>query len=119
MTEEKTDSPLSLQEIQLIDATDLSSIERHHLRLLAHSLACFKLMANGVSYGPLPKEEDRFQWLLSKPAINDNKDFVIIFLQQLASAANQLEILADQCGISPLELTLAELIKTALSQRKT
>ena len=120
MAEKKIDSPLTIEEIQLIDSTALPSIERHHLRLLAHSLACFKLMANGASNGPLPKEDVRLKWLLSQPAINDNQEFIITLLEQLSCAGNQLEILADQSRISPLELTLEELIKTILlSQRKT
>ena len=68
------DSPLSMEEIQLIESTGLPAIDRHHLRLLAHSLACFKLMAEGLSYGPLPKDEECLAWISSQPVFNNEKD---------------------------------------------
>ena len=111
----ESDSPLSIEEINRIDSTGLSSIDRHHLRLIAHSLACFKAMSNGSNSGPLPKEKERLKWLLAQPALNNEKTFVYELLDQLARAARQLERMADQCNVSPLELTLEELIKSRLS----
>ena len=51
--------PIGYCELAKIEATSLSNIERHHLRLLAHCLASFKEMANGSSMGPLPSEAFR------------------------------------------------------------
>ncbi len=110
----RDDSPLSIEEINRIDSTGLSSIDRHHLRLIAHSLACFKLISHGPNSGPLPKENERLKWLLAQPSLNNEKIFVNNLLDQLASAALQLETIADQFNISPLELTLEELIKSRL-----
>lgn len=115
---ESMDSPLSMEEIQLIESTGLPAIDRHHLRLLAHSLACFKLMAEGLSYGPLPKDEECLSWLSSQPAFINEKDFIIVFFKQLKSAGKQLEVLADECRISPLELTLELLIRTTLGKKE-
>lgn len=103
-------SPLSLSDIQKIDATELPSMERHYLRLLAHCLFCFKEIANGSSFGALPSEEDQFQWLLAQPTLSTDKEFAFILLEQFALVANQLERLAEEFRISPLELTLDELI---------
>ena len=108
------DSPLSFEEIERIDATGLPNIDRHYLRLLAHCLSCFKGMANGSNLGFLPEEQDRLKWLLAKPALIDEREFVFALLDQLASAGLQLEKIADQCNISPLELTLQELIDFSL-----
>ena len=103
-------SPLSFEDIQRIDATGLPMLDRHHLRLLAHCLSCFKLMANGSSEQTLPKEDVRLKWLLAQPALSNEREFVFVLLDQLAGAALQLERLAKECDISPLELTLEELI---------
>ena len=108
------DSPLSFEEIERIDATGLPIIDRHYLRLLAHCLSCFKGMANGSNVGAFPEEQDRLKWLLAKPALIDEREFVFALLDQLASAGLQLEKIADQCNISPLELTLQELIDFSL-----
>ena len=108
------DSPLSLEDIKRIDETGLPSMERHHIRLLAHCLACFKSMAHGRSLGSLPQEKDRLQWCLSQPALSQEDSFVPIFLKQLSSAGLQLERVADEHNVSPLELTLDELIHSSL-----
>ena len=117
MFEHKTAGPLSFEEINLIEETQLPLMDRHHLRLLAHCLACFKSMADGSSCGPLPKEEDRLKWLMSQPTLINEKDFITVFLKQLSGAAKQLEVLADESNISPLELTIERLIDSRL--RKT
>ena len=110
MCEKKITSPLSIEEIKLIDATGLPMVDRHHLRLLAHCLASFKTMANDASSGPLPEEQDRLEWLMSQPAFTNEIDFVIVLLEQFSLAGNQLERLAATLNISPLELTLEKLI---------
>tara|TARA_B100000029_G_scaffold508569_1_gene595805 strand:- start:1089 stop:1457 length:369 start_codon:yes stop_codon:yes gene_type:complete len=111
------DSPLTLDEIQKIDATGLPSIDRHYLRLLAHCLACFKEMASGSSTGEFPIEKDRLKWLLEQPALTNERAFVFVLLEQFAGAAHQLERLAEEYKKSPLELTLDELINWSLRSR--
>ncbi len=107
-------SPLSIDEIKRIDATGLPSIDRHHLRLLAHCLSCFKSISRGSTIGTLPKEQDRLKWIFSQPSLINDREFAFLFLDQLASAGLQLEKLADEYQISPLELTLDELIAASL-----
>ena len=111
-------SPLSVEDLACIDATSLTSIERHHLRLLAHCLACFKSMANGVSIGPLPNELIRREWFLKQPSLFEEKEFISVLLKQFAIAAGNLERLATDCGVSPLELTLEHLISEGLEISK-
>ncbi len=109
-----TDSPLSLQELQHIEATNLPNLERHHLRLLAHCLACFKLMSNGLNTGSLPSEDSRLQWCLDQPSLANESAFVSVLLEQFSVAGQQLEYLADISGKSPLELTLEDLIQARI-----
>ena len=112
-------SPLTEKDIELIDSTGLPNLERHQLRLLAHCLACFKLMNNGSTLGAFPKEQDRLMWCLSQPYLIKDKSFIPIFLEQLSAVASYLEAVANNLNITPLELTLNELIKERLKKFST
>ncbi len=105
-------SPLTLHDIQLIEATDLSSLERHHLRLLAHCLVCFQTMAQGSS--DLPGEKIWLQWCLDQPGLSSEKRFISVLLEQFAAAARQLEEIALNFNIPPMELTLEHLIMASV-----
>ena len=106
-----SESPLSLEDLQKIEDTNLSSLERHHLRLLAHCLACFHSMANGASLGPLPNDQNRLDWCLNQPVLASDKTFIQILLEQFSAAASQLEEIAVKLGVTPLELTLTNLVE--------
>ena len=110
----QSSSPLSISEIQMIEDTKLSILERHHLRWLAHCLACFKDMAQGLNEGSLPNEENRLKWCLTQPMLAKDESFISVLLDQFSGAANQLESLANELGITPLELTLRDLIQKSL-----
>ena len=84
------------------------------MRLQAHCLSCFKTIANGSHQGPLPLEKERLQWCLHHPNFSEDRAFIEVFLEQLAFAGCQLEDLASELGISPLELTLEDLIDAKL-----
>ncbi len=101
---------LTLDEIQRIEGTDLSAMEKHYLRVLAYSLVSFKSMSGESKDGSIPNEEMRLKWLLSKEGYQNDEPFVSAFLNQLITAANQLEHLADYYEIPPLQLTLDHLI---------
>ena len=53
-------SPLSKEDINLIGLTNLSANEKHHLRMLAHCLQCFKSMSKDNPKGLIPVKEE---WL--------------------------------------------------------
>ena len=110
-------SPLSLEEISRIEATNLSSLDRYHLRLLAHCLQCFKSMA-GSDSGPLPDEQARLKWCIEQPTLVHERPFISVLLEQFAVAGNQLERLATDCETSPLALTLDDLIKSSISSKE-
>ncbi len=116
MIEEKIfpDTPLSLQELEKIEQTNLSGLDRHYLRLMAHCLGCFQAMADGSSKGPLPKKNLRLKWCLNQPGLANDSAFISTLLEQFTVAEKQLEKLAEVCGISPLELTVDDLITASL-----
>ncbi len=105
-------SPLSLEEIKRIDQTNLPLLEKHHLRLLAHCLACFKLMSQEESkLNRLPERGDWLKWCLDNPNLKNDKEFLTLLLEQFAVAATQLNTLASKKNIAPLQLCLDDLIE--------
>ena len=113
------DRLLSLEDFHKIEATNLPIVDRYYLRLLAYSLASFKDMVNASSDGSLPLEQYRSQWLMSQPNIANEKDFCAALLEQFDVAAQQLEYLSTCKQISPLALTLQDLIDSRLSCNRT
>ena len=107
------EGPLSRESIARIDATQLPQLERHHLRLLAHCLACFQTMEPTPSDGSLPRETSRRQWCLEQPRIAEDPDFLDRLLEQFDVAALQLETIAQARQVPPLTLTLDALITAA------
>ena len=77
MCEKKITSPLSIEEIKLIDATGLPMVDRHHLRLLAHCLSFFKASSTSksTSSGDFPSKQERLKWLIDQPALSNEEAF--------------------------------------------
>tara|TARA_Y100001968_G_scaffold105064_1_gene94990 strand:- start:62 stop:424 length:363 start_codon:yes stop_codon:yes gene_type:complete len=103
-------SPLSKEDINLIAMTNLSIREKHHLRMLAHCLECFKSMSNTNSGGLIPGKEEWLEWCLKNPIMLKDDEFVQVMFEQFSGAAVQLERLSSDLKVSPLDLTLKNLI---------
>jgi hypothetical protein len=63
--------------------------------------------------GALPNAALRRQWCEQQPVVADDPQFLILLLNQLNNAADQLEEMADDCSKAPLELSLDDLIAAA------
>lgn len=112
-------SPLSHDEIATIEATLLPTLERHHLRLLAHCLASFKEMGSvSGEAGHLPSKTQQSAWISSQPLIGNDQDFSTVLLEQFEAAGQQLERLADQLQTKPLQLTLDDLINACIQEHR-
>ena len=103
-------SPLSKEDITLIALTNLSVSEKHHLRMLAHCLQCFKSMRKDNPRGLLPRKEEWLDWCLKNPIMLKDDEFVQVMFEQLSGAAIQLERLSNDLNVAPLDLTLRNLI---------
>ena len=103
-------SPLTFQELQRIEATHLPALDRHHLRLLAHCLAVFRQISGGRKDGPLPSPKAWELWCIAQPNVAADQEFRDLLLHQLQAAATQLEAMASQNKLTPLELDLNDLI---------
>ena len=108
-------SPLTREMVEAIDATLLPTLERHHLRLLAHCLASFQTMQAPETTGPIPSLDQQRSWCSQQPQLRDDPQFGDLLLQQFQGAARHLETLAESNGITPLELTLSHLIDEAMA----
>lgn len=105
-------SPLSRAEAELIDATLLPHLERHHLRLMAHGLRSFQTMA-GRRQGALPSAGQLEGWLEQQPGLAGDPGFRDAFRLQLIGLGQQLEAIAEAAGCTPLALSLEQLIQWA------
>ena len=103
-------SPLTKEQINLIALTNLSVSEKHHLRMLAHCLQCFKSMSKHNQGGLLPLKEEWLEWCLKNPIMMKDDEFVQVIFEQFSGAAIQLERLSNDLKVPPLDLTLRNLI---------
>ena len=103
-------SPLSNDDINSIGSINLSIVEKHHLRMLAHCLECFKSMSKGNEEGLIPRKEAWLEWCLKNPVMIKDDEFVQVLFEQFSGAALQLERLATTLKVAPLDLTLKDLI---------
>tara|TARA_B100001094_G_C18067147_1_gene738061 strand:+ start:577 stop:960 length:384 start_codon:yes stop_codon:yes gene_type:complete len=105
--------PLNRQQIERIDATLLPAVDRHLLRLQAHCLATFKQIAMPAQEGPLPTRDHWQDWCDRQPQLANDADFREQLMMQFTVIASQLEELARQLKLTPLELKLNDLIRDA------
>ena len=103
-------SPLSKEDINLIALTNLSVSQKHHLRMLAHCLQCFKSMSKNNPKGLIPVKEEWLEWCLKNPIMLKDDEFVQVMFEQFSGAAIQLERLSNDLKVAPLDLTLNNLI---------
>ena len=108
-------SPLTQSDINLIGLTNLSVSEKHHLRLLAHCLQCFKSMPHGNQEGLIPGKEVWLEWCLKNPKMFKDDEFVQVLFEQFSGAAIQLERLSNALKVAPLDLTLRDLMDAYLA----
>ena len=105
--------PLDRQQIERIEATLLPVVDRHLLRLQAHCLVTFQQIAMPIREGPLPTRDRWQEWCDQQPQLADDTEFSDQLMMQFTVIASQLEELASQLQLSPLELKLNDLINNA------
>ena len=105
--------PLDRQQIERIDATLLPVVDRHLLRLQAHCLATFQQIAMPQQQDPLPTRDRWQDWCDGQPQLANDAEFREQLMMQFTVIASQLEELASQLQLTPLELKLKDLINNA------
>lgn len=106
---------LSPDELHQLEATLLPTLERHHLRLLAHGLRTLQAIA-GRRSGELPPDAALAAWAAAQPVIAADAGFEQAFLTQMGHVAAQLTAIATAVGKEPLGLDLADLVQWATGE---
>ncbi len=117
--ESPIDPFLNLEDIQKIERSDLSIIEKHHLRLMAHCLASFKSMTNANDTKDFPSDETLYNWCAKQASLEEHQTFIPLLVNQFAIARSYLNELAKTYETSLLEITLDNLIQYSIEQRES
>ena len=102
-------SPLSEETVKNIDQLNLSIIQKHHIRLLAHCLEIFKeISKEDLSFF----EEDELlkEWCEKQSQQFNDKNFNKIFYEQMSSAAKKLNSFSLSLKKKFKDLDLEDLI---------
>ena len=99
---------LSQQDLCELESTLLPALERHHLRLLAHSLRCLQQAAAGSS--ELPASSGLMAWAQQQPNLAVDPTFIPVLVEQLGKASQQLEHIGRSLGKAPLSLDIQDLV---------
>jgi hypothetical protein len=99
---------LSETDLSELESTLLPALERHHLRLLAHSLRCLQQASGDV--GSLPRGEELMAWAERQPNLAVDPTFIPVLVEQLGKAALQLESIGETLGKPALQLDIQDLV---------
>ena len=102
-------SPLNQEIIQTIDELNLSIIQKHHIRILAHCLEIFKEIAKN-NMSTLDEEKLLKEWCEKKANKFNDKNFNEIFYEQMISAAKKLRYFSKNIKKNFIDLDLDDLI---------
>jgi len=82
-------NPLNIETIQEIDNLDLPTMQKHHLRILAHCLQILKIINadNSVEH---QNENSLREWCDNQSKKFDDKEFSDLFYEQLESTSKKL-----------------------------
>ena len=102
-------SPLSDEIAKNIDQLNLSIIQKHHVRLLAHCLEIFKEIAKDET-SLFEEEELLREWCEKQSQQFNDKNFNQLFYEQMSSAAKKINLFSKSINKNFKELDLEDLI---------
>ena len=109
-------SPLNQQIVHTIDKLNLSIIQKHHIRLLAHCLEILKEI--GKDDMPLFDEDDLLrEWCDKQTQKFNDKNFNQLFYEQMYSAAKKLNSFSQSIEKNFKDLNLEDLIILVVQNR--
>ena len=109
---------LSPADLHILEGSLLPALERHHLRLLAHSLRCLQAAAGSGegatgATGATEAAVDAAAleaWARRQPGLVADPGFIPVLVAQLGKAALQLEQIAAERGKPALALEMEDLV---------
>ena len=102
-------NPLNIETIQEIDNLDLSIMQKHHLRILAHCLQILKIINADNSFKYQNKNSLR-EWCDNQSKKFDDKKFSDLFYHQIESTSNKLSTFSKKIGKSIEDLEIDDLV---------
>ena len=102
-------NPLNIQTIKEIDNLDLSIMQKHHVRILAHCLQIFKITTADDS-SELSYENSLREWCDNQSKKFDDKKFSDLFYQQLESTAKKLNTFSKTIDKNLEDLDIDDLV---------
>ena len=102
-------SPLSDEIAKNIDQLNLSIIQKHHIRLLAHCLEIFKEIAQD-EISLFEEDELLREWCEKQSQQFNDKNFNQLFYEQMSSAAKKLNFFSQSIEKKYKDLDLDDLI---------
>jgi len=102
-------NPLNIQTIQEIDGLDLPVMQKHHVRILAHCLQIFKIIAADNSSELCDKKPLR-EWFDNQSKKFEDKKFSELFYEQLESTSKKLNTFSLRIGKNIEDLEIEDLV---------
>ena len=103
-------SPIEKEVVEQIEQLNLSTIQKLHLKLLAHCLGIFKVIST-QSKVDFPTEKLLRDWCVKESQKLEDKEFSKLLYTQMDAAGQKLLDYSQKIEKRPLELTLEDLIQ--------
>ena len=102
-------NPLNIEIIQEIDNLDLTIMQKHHLRILAHCLQILKIinLDNSLKY---QNKNPLREWCDNQSKKFDDKKFSDLFYEQLESTSKKLSTFSKKIGKNIEDLEIDDLV---------
>ena len=102
-------NPLNIETIKEIDNLDLTIMQKHHLRILAHCLQILKIidLDNSLEY---QNKNPLREWCDNQSKKFDDKKFSDLFYDQLNSTSKKLRTFSKKIGKSINDLEIGDLV---------
>ena len=104
-------NPLNIETIQEIDNLNLSVMQKHHLRILAHCLQILKIINEENSSEYQNKKTPLREWCDNQSKKFDDKKFSDLFYEQLESTSKKLSTFSKKIGKNIYDLEIDDLIR--------
>ena len=102
-------NPLNIETILEIDNLDLTIMQKHHLRILAHCLEIIKILNADNSFEYQNKNLLR-EWCDNQSRKFDDKKFSDLFYDQLESTSKKLSTFSKKIGKNIEDLEINDLV---------
>ena len=101
--------PLNIQTIKEIDNLDLPTMQKHHVRILAHCLQILKSINENNSLEN-QNENPLREWCDNQSRKFEDKKFSDLFYEQLESTAKKLNTFSKRIGKNIKDLKIDDLV---------